>query len=167
MAFDAGRVGRCFVALVMAGVVLAGGTLGAQRPADEGEIAVLRYFKIRKGSYPEVLRLSREGVWPCYERAGVRIVGMWQGIYPGMPGETKKASAEYDEAYLLTRYASVAHWRATRNEVLSAYCSGSELTNMLTSLKQRTSLTLESSITVLSGTLANNGPYMHVPAARP
>jgi hypothetical protein len=148
-------------------LVLSSQPLTAQSPGGPGagqEIAVLRYLKIRKGSFPEVHRLSVEGVWPCYERAGARIVAMWQVIYPDMPGQVAKPSAEYDEAYLLTRYASVAHWQATRNQVLDAFCDGSDLTNMRASLKQRAALTLESSITVLSGTLAANGPYLHVPA---
>ncbi len=152
--------------LVITTLALAVATVSAQRSAETNEIAVLRYFKIKKGTYPEVLRLSREGVWPCYERAGVRIVGMWQGIYPGIPGEVRKASADYDEAYLLTRYASVEHWRATRNAVLDAYCDGVELTNMRDSLRRRGDLTLESNATVLSGSLAGNGPYLHVPPPR-
>ncbi len=152
--------------LVLIAIAVLASTASAQRAGENSEIAVLRYFKIKKGTYPEVLRLSREGIWPCYERAGVRIVGMWQGIYPGIPGEVKKASPDYDEAYLLTRYASVEHWRATRNEVLDAYCDGAELSNMRDGLKRRGDLTLEANVTVLSGSLAVNGPYLHVPPAR-
>src|SRR5690242_152513 len=77
---------------------------GARAQSDPGsEIAVLRYYKIRKGSFPEMYRLSVEGVWPYYERAGARVVGMWQVAYPALPGQTLRESAEYDEAYMMVR----------------------------------------------------------------
>ncbi len=101
-------------ALAVLTLVITGGTVSAQRTAESGEIAVLRYFKIKKGAYP----------------------------------------------------ASVDHWRATRNEVLDTYCDGAELTNMRDSLKRRADLTIEGNVTVLSGTLAANGPYLHVPPVR-
>lgn len=33
------------------------------------EIAVLRYIRIKKNSYPEIYRQSVENVWPYYEKA--------------------------------------------------------------------------------------------------
>jgi hypothetical protein len=81
--------------------------------AQSGEIAVLRYFRIRKGAYDEFYRVSADKIWPYFERSGARIVGMWQVAYPVMPGQRQRESAEYDEVYLLTRYTSFEHWQAT------------------------------------------------------
>lgn len=41
------------------------------------EIVTLRYFKIKKGSFDEFLRVSVEGVWPYFEKLGSRVIGMW------------------------------------------------------------------------------------------
>ena len=65
---------------------------------------------------------------------------------------------------LLTRYTSVEHWRATRDEEIWKFGGqGADLAKMRDSLKQRTALTMESRITVLRGKPAFNGPYFPVP----
>lgn len=131
------------------------------------EVAVLRYLRIRKGSFPDVYRLSAEGLWPYYERAGVRIVGMWQVTYPALPGQTQRESRDYDEAYLLTRYASIEHWQATRGaEIDKVGGSGPDLLRMRESLKQRQALTTGSHIVVLRGRPALTGPYSHPAIAK-
>ena len=81
----------------------------------EQEIVTLRNFHIKKGTFPEFLKASQEEVWPYFEKIGSRIVGMWQVFDP--EGVSNK---DYDEVYLMTRYASVEHWRATRMRSRSA-----------------------------------------------
>lgn len=138
----------------------------AQADAPE-EVAILRYLRIKKGSFPDVYRLSAEGVWPYYERAGVRIVGMWQVTYPALPGQTRSESDEYDEAYLLTRYASVEHWQATRAGAIERFGgSGPDLLRMRESLTRRQALTAKSDIVVLRGRPALNGPFFHPAIAK-
>ena len=75
----------------------------------ERMICVGRYFRIRKGTFDEFLKVSVEGVWPFFEKIGARVTGMWKVEYTGVPGEASKESPDYDEVYLSTRYASLEH----------------------------------------------------------
>jgi hypothetical protein len=74
------------------------------------ELLVLRHHQLRKGGHDEFYRLSREDVWPFFERNGARIVGQWQ-IVESEPG----ISGQFDEVYRLARYAGFEHWQATRS----------------------------------------------------
>jgi hypothetical protein len=116
-------------------------------PVIGQEVVTLRYFKIRKGAFPEFLKASQEGVWPFFEKIGARIVGMWQ-VVPG-PGESA-ASADYDEVYLTTRYASLDHWAATRDGAALGG-NGPDYEALQAALAVRASLTLESRVTFLQG----------------
>ncbi len=78
-----------------------------ERPRAGTEVLVLRHQQLRKGAHDAYYRSSLEGVWPWYEKIGTRIVGQW------MVTEPDEASA--DHAYRLARYASLEHWRATRD----------------------------------------------------
>ena len=89
--------------------------------AQPGEEAVtLRYFRIKKGTFDQFLRASVEGVWPYFEKIGARMIGMWKVVTPEGVTDGPQASKDYDEVYLLTRYASVEHWKATRETVSQA-----------------------------------------------
>src|SRR5690348_17242007 len=46
------------------------------------EITTIRYWKIKKGAYPQFLAASQKGIWPFFEKIGARIVGMWL-VIPG------------------------------------------------------------------------------------
>ena len=81
-------------------------------PQAGQEITTIRYWKIRKGTFPQFLKASQDGIWPYFEKIGARIVGMWK-VIPA-PGEAE-ASPDYDEVYLTTRYASLHHSAATRD----------------------------------------------------
>lgn len=66
------------------------------------EIVTLRYFRIKKGTFDQFLKASKEGVWPYFEKLGSRVIGMWQVIAPsGVEGVTP-LSKDYDEVYLST-----------------------------------------------------------------
>jgi hypothetical protein len=80
------------------------------RPQAGTEVLVLRHQQLQKGAHDEYYRASREGVWPWYEKIGTRVVGQWLVIDPA--GTTSLAA---DDAYRLARYASFAHWQATRD----------------------------------------------------
>ncbi len=80
------------------------------------EIVTFRHFRIEKGRFDEFYQASEQGVWPYFEKLGSRVVGMWKRIHPVVDGVTvSEESAEFDDVYLMTRYASIAHWRATRD----------------------------------------------------
>ena len=83
------------------------------QPGDE--VVTLRYFRIRKGTFDQFLKASAEDVWPYYEKIGARVIGMWKVIPPPEGDGQPVAARDYDEVYLSTRYASMAHWAATRD----------------------------------------------------
>jgi hypothetical protein len=116
-------------------------------PVAGQEITTIRYWKIKKGSFPQFLKASQEGVWPYFEKIGSRVVGMWQVIPP--PGGAE-ASPDYDEVYLTTRYASVEHWAATRDAAAMGG-NGPDYAALQAALEVRRSLTIETKVTFLQG----------------
>ena len=127
----------------------------AAQPGDE--VVTLRYFKIKKGTFDQFLKASVEGVWPYFEKIGSRVIGMWQVITPeGIDGP--QASKDFDEVYLSTRYASVAHWKATRDAVKLGG-NGPDWERCKAALDLRQSLTLSSNVIFLKGSMAPGGPY--------
>lgn len=126
-------------------------------PIPGEEITTIRYWKIKKGTYPEFLKASQDGVWPYFEKIGARIVGMWLVIPP--PGG-KEASADYDEVYLTTRYASVDHWAATRDAAAMGG-DGPDYAALQAALEVRQSLTIETKVTFMQGVVGPLPPvYM-------
>ncbi len=71
---------------------------------------MFRHQKFHKGGHEAYYRLSRDGVWPWFEKIGSRIVGQWMVIHP----DESKEDPEFDSGYRLARYASYDHWKATR-----------------------------------------------------
>ena len=67
-------------------------------------IVVQRSFTIEQGTFPEFVRLSREGIWPYMEARGCKILGLFTNLHGGPS----------DEVVLLSAYDSLAHWEATR-----------------------------------------------------
>ncbi len=124
----------------------------AAQPGEE--IVTIRYWKIRKGTFPQFLEASESGIWPFFEKIGARIVGMWQVI---PPPEGKDASPDYDEVYLTTRYASVEHWAATRDAAAMGG-DGPDYAALQAALAVRQSLTLETKVTFLKGATGPLGP---------
>jgi len=122
------------------------------------EIVTLRYFRIKKGTFDQFLKASVEGVWPYFEKLGSRVIGMWQVITPaGVDGATP-ASKDYDEVYLSTRYASVEHWKASRDTVRHGG-NGPDWLKCQAALDLRQSLTISSHVIFLKGSMAPGGPY--------
>lgn len=125
----------------------------AAQPGDE--IVTLRYFKIQKGAFPEFVRESREGVWPYFEKIGSRVVGMWKVIHPDdVAGE----SPDFDEVYLMTRYASYAHWKASRR-MADHGGNGPDWERCWEALRRRRALTIETHVQVLQGLKWDNPPW--------
>lgn len=123
------------------------------------EIVTLRYWRIQKGSADRFIEASLDGVWPYFEKIGARVIGMWRVIgRNGPPGQGDSEEPDYDEIYLATRYASVEHWRATRRAVEMGG-DGPDWEKCQTALALRRSLTLETHVQFLEGTMAPNGPY--------
>jgi hypothetical protein len=115
------------------------------QPGDE--ITTIRYWKIRKGTFPQFLEASQTGVWPFFEKIGARVVGMWL-VVPG-PNQ-QPASPDYDEVYLTTRYASLDHWASTR-DAAALGGDGPDYAAMQAALAMRQSLTIETKVTFLKG----------------
>lgn len=122
------------------------------------EVVTIRYFRIKKGTFPQFLKASQEGVWPFFNKMGVRMIGMWKVVdLPGAPGP-KRENPGYDEVYLATRYASLAHWQATREDAKLAG-NGPDWEACRKALDLRDSLTIQTNVTFLQGAMATNGPY--------
>ncbi len=106
-------------------------------------IVVQRSFTIERGAAAEFERLSREAVWPYFEARGCKILGLFTNVYGGPT----------DELILLTAYASLAHWEATRAGVPPPEGSPPELFALADraaeALRKRAKLTLVSSARVL------------------
>jgi hypothetical protein len=119
------------------------------------EVVTLRYFKIKAGAFPDFLAASRDQVWPYFEKLGARVIGMWRVVPP--PGAEPEAR-DYDEVYLATRYASAAHWAATRDTALHGG-NGPDFEACQRGLAFRESVTLVSHVLFLEGEMAPGGPY--------
>lgn len=125
----------------------AAGPVRNQTPRAGEAVTTLRYWKIKKGGFPQFLEASRTGVWPYFEKIGARVVGMWL-VVPA-PGKSE-ASRDYDEVYLATRYASIEHWAATR-DAASLGGGGPDYAAMRAALAVRRSLTIETNVTFMKG----------------
>jgi NIPSNAP len=123
------------------------GPVRNQVPQAGEEITTIRYWKIKKGAFPQFLKASQTGVWPFFEKIGARIVGMWL-VTPGPDG--KAVSPDYDEVYLMTRYASLAHWAATRDAAVMGG-DGPDYAALQAALKVRDSLAIETHVTFMTG----------------
>jgi hypothetical protein len=87
------------------------------------ELLVLRNHHLKGGGHQRFYELSRNSVWPYYERIGVRMVGQWKRIEP----QSQPSSEE--DVYRLARYAGYAHWLASRpgNDSLGGNGPGTDL----------------------------------------
>jgi len=138
--------------------------------AQSGQpITTMRHWKIRKGGFPQFLKVSQEGVWPYFEKIGARVVGMWQvmNVTPhdragGLENSGYQVSSDngkdYDEVVLVTRYASLDHWQATRNAV-SMGGNGPDFAALRQALAVRSELTIATTLTFLEGFNGPNTPY--------
>ncbi|MFP6583606.1 MAG: hypothetical protein VCD00_13770 [Candidatus Hydrogenedentota bacterium] len=119
-------------------------------------IVTKRYWKIEKGNFPEFLKVSQEGVWPFFEKIGSRVIGMWLVVHPE---ETdSEGSPDYDEVYLMTQYASVEHWKATR-KMAEMGGNGPDWVKAREAIAFRRSVTIETRLEFLQGSTWNNPPY--------
>ena len=123
------------------------------------EIVTFRHFRIEKGRFDEFHTASEEGVWPYFEKLGSRVVGMWKRIHPVVDGEAvSDENAEYDDVYLMTRYASVAHWRATR-DMAAHGGNGPDWVKCREALTFRRAITQETSLMFFQGHVWDNAPW--------
>jgi hypothetical protein len=121
------------------------------------EIITLRYFRIKKGSFDQFLKASQEDVWPYFDKIGARVIGMWKVFEAeGVEGQPK-AGNDYDEVYLSTRYASLDHWKATRDPT-SLGGNGPDWEKCQRGLALRQSLTISTHVIFLKGAMAANAP---------
>ena len=121
------------------------------------EIVTLRYWKVKKGCYDEFYQASLEGVWPYFQKIGARIIGQWRVIYPPPPACDRKESSDFDEILMMTRYASYAHWQATRQSA-DLGGDGPDYAKLQEALALRRSLSLETSVRFLQGYMYHSPP---------
>lgn len=134
-----------------------------QMPVAGEEVSILRTWKIKKGTYDEFYRRSEEEIWPFFEKIGARIVGMWRVDPVAIDPTRPSAARDYDEVVLLTRYASLDHWRASRSGIALGG-NGPDAEALAAAHRYRQSVTIETTFIVLRGSPADNGPYF-MPAA--
>lgn len=129
-------------------------------PREGTELLVLRHQRLIKGGHEGYFRLSRDGVWPWYEKIGSRIVGQWKVIHPDASGKEQ----QFDSGYRLARYASYAHWKETRQGHLLLGGDGPDYRRNREALRARTHYTAGSDgAHFLEGVTAATRPY-HMPA---
>lgn len=119
------------------------------------EVVTIRYWKIKKGYFADFYKASEEGVWPYFEKIGARVIGQWQVIHP--EADTREESAEYDEVILMTRYASYAHWQATRQPATLGG-NGPDYDKMREAIAFRRTLSLETKLTFMEGYMYHSPP---------
>jgi hypothetical protein len=128
------------------------------------EIVTIRYFRIKKGTFDQFLKASQDDVWPYFDKIGARVIGMWKVIEAeGVEGQSK-SSNDYDEVYLSTRYASLEHWKATRDPTALGG-NGPDWEQCRRGLALRQSLTLSTHVIFLKGAMAANAP-LYMPGLR-
>ncbi len=121
------------------------------------EVVTIRYFRIKRGTFDQFLKASQEDVWPFFDKIGARMIGMWQVVEAeGVEGQAK-SSPEYDEVYLATRYASLDHWKATRDPTALGG-NGPDWQKCQRGLAIRQGLTLQTHVIFLKGAMAGNAP---------
>ncbi len=119
------------------------------------ELLVLRHQRLVKGSHERYYEVSRELVWPWYEKIGVRVVGQWQVIFP----EGEGGSDEYDDAYRLARYRSFEHWAVTRRSAVLGG-NGPDFVAAMRGQRTRDEVQLSSRGAIfLQGSMAPGEPY--------
>jgi hypothetical protein len=114
-------------------------------------------FRIKNGRFSEFLEASQKGVWPFFGKIGARVVGMWQVVHPENVTEVSAADPGYDEVWLMTRYASVDHWRATRG-MAALGGDGPDYEHAILALRLRGELTRHTDLRFLSGSTLQNPP---------
>ncbi len=128
-------------------------------PQPRTPILTLRYWRIRKGTFDEFYRLTTDGMWPYFEKLGARMVGTWRVVLP--PGGREAgilSHPDYDEVYMLVRYASFSHWQATRRWARLGG-NGPDWEKAQAASSERLKLVLDSWVTFLEGGLYEGGPF--------
>ncbi|MEX0942634.1 MAG: hypothetical protein WD002_08830 [Pseudomonadales bacterium] len=123
-------------------------------PGDE-EVIDFEYWKIRKGSFDNFDALTRDGMTPVISKMGARGIGLWRCIYPE-PARGEE-SADYDEAVMLTRYASYQHWQAAQTPA-ALIGNGPDYQEWERANQARNKLVLDHSRRFLDGELYRSPP---------
>jgi len=119
------------------------------RARPGGQVLILEYRKIRKGSFEEFHAIYSQQLYPYLEKIGVRPVGQWQVAY--FPLGDGVESDQYDEVYTLNRYASYDHYVAVRDSAISMGGNGPDYQMGMGALSDLDELTRETNIEFLRG----------------
>lgn len=139
--------------------------LDTAQPGDE--IVVLRYQRIRKGTFAQFVASTRTRIWPWEGKLGARPIGQWMVVHPTAPdGRTIPAlrfittpSADYDEVVTLTRYRSRAHMEAMA-EARAVFMGGNgpDFDAWRGALDEQRRLTLATNVEIVQGFLYQSPP---------
>jgi len=115
------------------------------------EIVVLRYTRIRKGAFDDILGRTVAQVWPFEDKMGARPIGQWRVIYPDAPSRTEE-SPDYDEMITMSRYASYDHYLTTRpGQAVFVGGNGPDWQAWRSALEAEAERTLETTVELLQG----------------
>ncbi len=121
------------------------------------EIIALDRWKVRKGEAEEFVRQGVESVWPYLEKVGARVVGQWKAVYPAESGFPE--SPDYDEVFLMVRYAGYEHWKAARPETIAFMGGdGPDFESYEAALEAQKAVTQSSSLIFLEGYMYQSPP---------
>lgn len=125
-------------------------------PVPATTLLALEYRRIKKGSFEEFHAITETGVYPYLEKVGARPVGQWKIVY--YPTGTAVESPNYDEVYTLIRYGGAEHYQRVINAAVDLGGDGPDYEQLVSSLGELNSLTLDSSNRFLSGALFDSPP---------
>ena len=121
------------------------------------EIIALDRWKVDKGTADDFIRAGIGGVWPYLEKVGARIVGQWRAVYPPESGFPE--SPDFDEVFMLVRYAGHEHWKAAQPSTIAAMGGdGKDYHAYRSALASQNEVTRSRSVTFLEGYMYQSPP---------
>ena len=137
------------------------------------EIVEIRFQRIKKGAFDEVVADTETNIWPWEEKLGARPVGQWLVIYPTGVDSAERSrgikfvtmqSAQYDEVITITRYANRSHYDAMRPErAVKLGGNGPDWNAWRAALDRQRGLTTLTDVEIAKGFMYSSPPE-HLPA---
>ena len=137
--------------------------LDLAQPGDE--LAELRFQRVQKGSFPELVAATQQSIWPWEEKLGARPIGQWKVIYPEEPAEPPLPveSPDFDEIVTMTRYASRRHYQAmAADDAVYLGGNGPDWQSWRAAPERHRKLTISTSVQIVQGYLYA-GPPIYFP----
>lgn len=121
------------------------------------EIIALNRWKVYKGAADDFIQAGVDGAWPYLEKVGARIVGQWKAVYPPETGFPE--NADFDEVFMMVRYAGYEHWKAARpGNIAELGGDGRDYHAYRSALESHQGVTQSRSVTFLQGHMYQSPP---------